>query len=112
MLALWLPSFILPFLKSYRAWYFPLNWAWSYLWLTAFIFARQDYRRGNCFFNSPFGGSCSLKRSLSAFIFLAFFFTLVAAVVDLVNIKYPEEDTHHHIEKEVRHSDVTGTTTA
>jgi hypothetical protein len=44
----------------------------SYLWLTAFIFAAQDYEYGSCALNSPaFMNNCSLKRTLEAFAFIA-----------------------------------------
>jgi hypothetical protein len=45
----------------------------SYLWLTAFIFAAQDYNFDNCSLNSPgpFVNKCSLKKTLEAFAFIA-----------------------------------------
>jgi len=82
VLALWLPSAILPILKGYRFYYAPLNFIFSYLWLTAFIFAAEDYNRSNCALNAPFGGSCSLKLTNEAFIFLAFFFSFLATILD------------------------------
>lgn len=107
MLAFWLPSYILPFLKSYRGWYLPMNFIWSYLWLTAFIFAAEAYNRHDCRAWSPFGGRCSLKYALEAFIFLAFFFTIAALAGDVFNIK-PEEDNTRTMEKDIRHSNATG----
>jgi len=112
MLAFWLPSYVLPLMGSYRAWYLPLNFIWSYLWLAAFVFAAQDYNRGNCFRNSPDGYGCNLKYALEAFIFLAFFFTMAATAADVFNIHGDrDEDTTRHMEKDMnRHSDATGMT--
>jgi hypothetical protein len=58
-------------LRDYRYYYGPLNLIFSYLWLTAFVFAAQDYNRFPCQNNSPFGGSCTLKKTNEAFIFIA-----------------------------------------
>jgi hypothetical protein len=42
------------------------------LWLTAFIFAAQDYEYGQCAVRSPMSfGKCSIKKTLEAFAFLA-----------------------------------------
>ncbi|CAO2652292.1 Nn.00g005750.m01.CDS01 [Neocucurbitaria sp. VM-36] len=82
VLGFWLPSFVLPMFSTYKFYYAPLNFVFSYLWLTAFVFSAQDYNESECKLNAPFGGSCSLKLTSESFIFLAFFFTLVASVVD------------------------------
>jgi hypothetical protein len=59
-------------MKSYKGYLAPLAWIFSYLWLTAFIFAAQDYEYGSCALNSPaFMNNCSLKRTLEAFAFIA-----------------------------------------
>jgi hypothetical protein len=69
-----MPALILPLIKSYKGYLAPLAWIFSYLWLTAFIFAAQDYNFNNCAFNSPFGiGRCALKKTLEAFAFLALY---------------------------------------
>jgi hypothetical protein len=58
--------------KSYKGYLFPLHLIFSYLWLTAFIFAAQDYEYNQCRFHSPVWlGGCSLKRTLQAFAFIA-----------------------------------------
>jgi len=55
----------------------------SYLWLTAFIFAAQDYNFNNCTANSPsFVNKCSLKKTLEAFAFIAFFTNLVGQILE------------------------------
>jgi hypothetical protein len=45
-------------------------------WLTAFIFAAQDYNRHNCSDSFPAGVSCNTKKANEALIFVTFFFTL------------------------------------
>lgn len=42
-------------------------------WLTAFIFAAQDYNQHSCYFNAPPGVSCSRKKANESFIFLALY---------------------------------------
>ncbi|KAF2244842.1 hypothetical protein BU26DRAFT_434127 [Trematosphaeria pertusa] len=72
VLAFWLPSFVLPFWSGYKQYYSAPNFVFSYLWLTAFIFAAQDYNEANCKWNAPTtGGDCSKKLTNEAFIFLA-----------------------------------------
>jgi hypothetical protein len=69
---LYLPALVLPAMKSYKGYLAPLAWIFSYLWLTAFIFAAQDYEYGDCALRSPFlVNKCSLKRTLEAFAFIA-----------------------------------------
>jgi hypothetical protein len=59
-------------MKSYKGYLAPLAWIFSYLWLTAFIFAAQDYEYSNCALRSPsFVNKCSLKKTLEAFAFIA-----------------------------------------
>jgi len=54
----------------------------SYLWLTAFIFAAQDYNwHHNCTIFR--GASCSKNYAQEAFIFLAFFFTFTGIGLEL-----------------------------
>jgi hypothetical protein len=69
---LYIPAIILPAIKSYKGHLAPLIWALSYLWLTAFIFAAQDYNFHNITANSPAGvNKPHLKRTLEAFAFIA-----------------------------------------
>ena len=70
---LYLPALVLPALKTYKGYLAPLAWVLSYLWLTAFIFASQDYDyNGGCAVNSPrFVNKCNLKKTLEAFAFIA-----------------------------------------
>ncbi|KAF2746963.1 hypothetical protein M011DRAFT_72408 [Sporormia fimetaria CBS 119925] len=105
----WLPSFIVPFIgRIYRQYYLPMNLIFSYLWLTAFIFASQDYSRGRCLLNAPPFGRCSLKRANQAFIFLAFIFSVISTVADLFSLRGPATATTH-VEKDVRPSVDTAT---
>lgn len=68
---------LLPLVKSYKGYLAPLAWIFSYLWLTAFIFAAQDYNHHNCAMRSPgFFGRCGLKKTLEAFAFLALYVQL------------------------------------
>ncbi len=80
---LYLPALFLPALKSYKGYLAPVSWAFSYLWLTAFVFASQDYNFGPCEARSPAGvNKCSLKWTLQAFTFLAFFTNIVGQFLE------------------------------
>ncbi|EKG16271.1 hypothetical protein MPH_06525 [Macrophomina phaseolina MS6] len=80
---LYLPALFLPAVKSYKGYLAPLAWVFSYLWLTAFIFAAQDYNFNNCAANSPaFVNKCALKKTLEAFTFLAFFTNLIGLILE------------------------------
>ncbi|OOQ83536.1 hypothetical protein PEBR_35407 [Penicillium brasilianum] len=69
-----IPAFISPFLPSALSKFVLLiDVIFSYLWLTAFIFAAQDYNEHSCYFNAPPGISCSRKKANEAFIFLALY---------------------------------------
>jgi hypothetical protein len=61
----------------------PLQWVFSYLWLTTFIFASQDYDFNGTCARSPSGvDKCGLKRTLEAFAFLAFFASVLGQVIE------------------------------
>jgi len=80
---IYLPALFLPVVKSYKGYLAPIAWIFSYLWLTAFIFAAQDYNYGNCVANSPsFVNKCALKKTLEAFAFIAFFTNLVGLILE------------------------------
>lgn len=80
---LYLPALALPALKSYKGYLAPLAWILSYLWLTAFIFAAQDYNFDNCVANSPsFVNKCTLKKTLEAFAFIAFITNLIGYILE------------------------------
>lgn len=81
---IYLPAVALPAVRNYKGYLAPLAWILSYLWLTAFIFAVQDYEyNGGCAANSPSGvNKCSLKRTIEAFAFIAFFTSLVGTLLE------------------------------
>jgi hypothetical protein len=68
----YLPALFLPLVGAYKGFMAPLAWVFSYLWLTAFIFASQDYNFGGTCARSPAGvNKCGLKKTLEAFAFIA-----------------------------------------
>jgi len=80
---IYIPALVLPAIKSYKGYLAPVAWIFSYLWLTAFIFAAQDYSSGHCTAHSPsFVDKCGLKRTLEAFAFIAFFTSLVGQILE------------------------------
>jgi hypothetical protein len=113
-LAFWLPAIVLPFTKTYRHYFIPMNLIFSYLWLTAFIFTAQDYSYGaaGCDATAPAGGHCTLKKTSYAFTFLAFFFTLPALIADTLLWRAATATARVFPEKEVRPSVETGAATA
>jgi hypothetical protein len=70
---LYIPALALPASNKYKGYMWPLAWIFSYLWLTAFIFAAQDYNYGlGCLAHSPtLVNKCALKKTLEAFAFIA-----------------------------------------
>jgi hypothetical protein len=70
---LYIPALVLPASNKYKGYMWPLAWIFSYLWLTAFILAAQDYNSSfGCWAYSPsFVNKCSLKKTLEAFAFIA-----------------------------------------
>jgi len=78
----YIPALFLPVVKSYKGYLAPLAWIFSYLWLTAFIFAAQDYNFGTTA-HSPAGvHKPALKKTLEAFAFIAFFTNLVGFILE------------------------------
>jgi hypothetical protein len=77
-------AMLLPLMKSYKGYTGPLAWIFSYLWLTAFIFAAQDYNHNRCSMRSPgpFIGKCGLKKTLEAFAFIAFITNLIGTYLE------------------------------
>ncbi|KZN87714.1 hypothetical protein EN45_062750 [Penicillium chrysogenum] len=70
--ALFLPAFVSPFVPNLLSKFVtPIDIIFSYLWLTAFIFAAQDYNWKDCSQNAPPGASCALKKANESFMFLA-----------------------------------------
>ncbi|KAL2818636.1 membrane-associating domain-containing protein [Aspergillus granulosus] len=90
-----LPAFISPFMpKVLGRFVFIIDVIFSYLWLTAFVFAAQDYNWNNCYFRAPPLMGCSRKRANEAFIFLAFIFTFFGMLLELFSLwSYRHENT-------------------
>ncbi|WEW59208.1 hypothetical protein PRK78_004677 [Emydomyces testavorans] len=95
--AFFLPGLISPFMPRVGWLAFPVDLIFSYLWLTSFIFASQDYSAGaNCLAHSPPGIGCRIKHASQAFIFIAFFCTMCSAVMECWNLW-----THHNTTRTV-----------
>jgi len=81
---LYLPALALPVMKNYKGYLAPLALIFSYLWLTAFIFAAQDYNyNGGPLMNSPtLVNKPALKKTLEAFAFIAFITSLIGFALE------------------------------
>jgi hypothetical protein len=76
-----IPAFLSPFRSTMLSkWVALIDMVFSYLWLTAFIFAAQSYNYN--ILNSPVGVKSSVKHAAEAFTFLAFFFTIVGLITE------------------------------
>ncbi|KAJ5130008.1 uncharacterized protein N7515_006047 [Penicillium bovifimosum] len=79
-----LPAFISPFLPTALSRFvLAIDVIFSYLWLTAFIFAAQDYSTNRCYISQPVGVHCRYKRANESFIFLAFIFTFIGMFLEV-----------------------------
>lgn len=89
-----LPAFLSPFMpKVLSGFVFAIDVIFSYLWLTAFIFAAQDYNWHECSVNAPPFLSCSRKYANEAFIFLAFIFTFFGMLLEILSLWSHREET-------------------
>jgi len=79
---LYLPALFLPAISAYKGYMAPLAWMFSYLWLTAFIFASQDYKFGSCAVSPSGVNQCGIKKTLEAFAFIAFFTNIVGQYLE------------------------------
>ncbi|KAH6608157.1 hypothetical protein Trco_004470, partial [Trichoderma cornu-damae] len=70
-MVVYLIGMIAPCLPKYGGYLAPLHLIFSYLWLTAFIFAAQDWSHNRCRVSIPRSGLCSRKHAIEAFNFLA-----------------------------------------
>ncbi|KAL2215135.1 membrane-associating domain-containing protein [Thermoascus aurantiacus ATCC 26904] len=85
--AFFLPAFISPFLpKALSKFVLAIDLIFSYLWLTAFIFAAQDYNWHNCRTHAPPGRGCAIKKASESFIFLAFIFTFFGLLLEVLSL--------------------------
>jgi len=81
-MVVYLIGMIAPCLPKYGGYLAPLHLVFSYLWLTAFIFAAQDWSHNRCRNSIPRSGLCSRKHAIEAFNFLAFFFILCNLIIE------------------------------
>ncbi|RDA84543.1 putative heat-labile enterotoxin [Ophiocordyceps camponoti-leonardi (nom. inval.)] len=79
---LWLFGMLLPLVDRYKGHLMPVNLLLSYLWLTAFIFAAQDWSGDRCYDGPPILENCGKKHTAEAFMFLTFFFLLCNTVAE------------------------------
>ncbi|KAJ5384184.1 hypothetical protein N7517_002095 [Penicillium concentricum] len=93
-----IPAFISPFLpSSLSKFVLAIDVVFSYLWLTAFIFAAQDYNRGHCRSAIPTGIGCKRKWANESFIFLAFIFTFFGMLLEVLALwAYRKENSTSH----------------
>ncbi|GJN78720.1 hypothetical protein PLIIFM63780_002229 [Purpureocillium lilacinum] len=76
-MVMYLFAMFMPLSKIYRGYFVPVNWIFSYLWLTSFIFSSQDWTGRLCA-QAPLGtGRCSQKRAVVAFNFIALYVWLM-----------------------------------
>ncbi|RDA94624.1 putative heat-labile enterotoxin [Ophiocordyceps camponoti-saundersi (nom. inval.)] len=76
----WLFGMLLPLVDRYKGHLMPVNLILSYLWLTSFIFAAQDWSGDRCYDGPPILENCGKKHTAEAFMFLTFFFLLCNTV--------------------------------
>ncbi|EFZ03834.1 membrane-associating domain protein [Metarhizium robertsii] len=79
---IYLVAMIAPVFKSYEGYFLPVNFIFSYLWLTSFIFSAVDWS-GHLCRQEPLGANrCGRKRAVEAFNFIAFFFLLCNIIIE------------------------------
>ncbi|KKK18107.1 hypothetical protein P175DRAFT_0282277 [Aspergillus ochraceoroseus IBT 24754] len=82
-----LPAFVSPFMpNALSRFVLIIDVVFSYLWLTSFIFAAQDYNWHNCYWDAPASMGCSKKKANEAFIFLAFIFTFFGMFLEVFSL--------------------------
>nr|KAK5449245.1 hypothetical protein LTR18_002334 [Exophiala xenobiotica] len=107
---LYLPALLLPAIKAYKGYMAPLAWISLYFWLTAFIFASQDYNFGSCAVSPSGVNKCALKKTIEAFASIAFFTNVVGQLLEarLWDIQHFKNRAAHP----EKHAGTTGTATA
>ncbi|KYK58931.1 hypothetical protein DCS_00058 [Drechmeria coniospora] len=104
--AFYMVAMILPCFKSYEGYFLPLNFFFSYLWLTSFIFSVNDWSGNLCrrdIYGEPGldGERCSLKRTVESFNFFAFFFLICNIIIEAFlwrasrKVRHDEERQQH-----------------
>jgi hypothetical protein len=67
---IYLIAMVSPVFSSYEGYFLPVNFIFSYLWLTSFIFSADDWSGQLCR-RAPLEFSrCALKRTVEAFNFI------------------------------------------
>ncbi|OAQ79241.1 membrane-associating domain-containing protein [Purpureocillium lilacinum] len=72
---IYLFAIFFPMSRSYRGYMAPVSWIFTYLWITAFVFSSQVWSGAACANEQPSTASCSKKKTVEAFTFIAFFNT-------------------------------------
>lgn len=92
-----LPAFMSPFKSTMLSKYVAMiDMVFSYLWLTAFIFAAQSYNYN--IYNTPYGVNMSIKHAAEAFVFLTFFFTIIGLIFETMT-RWSDVE-HDHVVRE------------
>ncbi|KAL7943843.1 hypothetical protein V8C42DRAFT_359016 [Trichoderma barbatum] len=111
-MVVYLVGMIAPCLPKYGGHLAPLHLIFSYLWITAFIFAAQSWSHNRCRNSFPRSGLCGRKHAIEAFTFIAFFFTLCNLIIEALLFRAHRRtvaDTPtHHVTKERPVSGVSG----
>ncbi|KND89632.1 hypothetical protein TOPH_05776 [Tolypocladium ophioglossoides CBS 100239] len=81
-LPLYFCAMFMPLFRSYEGYFLPVNFIFSYLWLTSFVFSASDWGGRLCRRTTLGAGRCSLKRTVEAFDFFAFFFLVCNILVE------------------------------
>jgi len=90
--AFFIPGLLSAFVKTIGRFSLLIDIIFSYLWLTSFIFMAQDYNWHSCDLSAAPGAGCALKKASESFTFLAFFFTLCAALLEIFRLWTFEKD--------------------
>ncbi|OAP59597.1 hypothetical protein AYL99_06895 [Fonsecaea erecta] len=84
-IAFFLPTMPLAFHRRLTMHLIPLDYIYSHLWVTAFIFAAQDYNWKDCARNSPPGlRTCTLKYALESWCIIAVSFCVFATILQVL----------------------------
>lgn len=114
-MVVYLVGAIAPCLPKYGGLLAPLHLIFSYLWLTAFIFASLSWSHNRCRNSFPAPGNCSKKHAIQAWLFIGFFFILCNLLIEIFLVRAHRrnavnEPRHHHHTKERPDSTISGET--
>ncbi|UNI20282.1 hypothetical protein JDV02_006382 [Purpureocillium takamizusanense] len=93
-LVVYLFAMFVPILKSYRGFFAPVNFIFSYLWLASFIFSSQDWSGRLCAQTSLSNGRCAQKRTVEAFNFIGFFFLIINVIFEGILLWRSRDDSY------------------